>query len=207
MAPHEFSHVALPLDARASSYVRCSRVGKTRCCAQPVSAELDQELDSMEPFWDRKPRYNKKEYRRFIDELDQWGLINWVTKPQESALLLCVWKKHGISRRRVVDARRTNRAFKEGFSRWEVPPENAKEVHVELAVAGVDNCFHHHRMHVEMSAYFCLQPLPLKYTPAGRGRSLTMGFAWSLCSCTPTPLCLPPALASGGGGGAGDRGR
>ena len=28
----------------------------------------------MEPFWDRMLRYNKKEHKRFIDELDQWEL-------------------------------------------------------------------------------------------------------------------------------------
>ena len=105
-----------------------------------------------------------------------------------------------------------------GFSRWEVPPENAEEVHVERAVADIDNCFHRYRMIVEMSAYFCLQPLPLKCTPAGRCRSLTrkeaftpvwpalaslpMGFAWSLYLAQraaetlvhSTPLCPPVAL-------------
>ena len=84
---------------------------------------------------------------------------------------------------------------------------------MELAVADIDNCFHRYRMPVGMSAYFCLQPLPLKYTPAGRGRSLTrkaltpvwpplaslpMGFAWSLYLAQrsaetlvhSTPLCF-----------------
>ena len=37
-------------------------------------AELDQEHGSTEPSWYRHQRYNK-EYRRFIDDLDQRGLV------------------------------------------------------------------------------------------------------------------------------------
>ena len=182
-----------PRDARASPYVvdllgaedRQLHEGWQETMLRSASerAELDQELGSIEPFWDRKLRYNKKEYRRFVGELDQRGLTNWVTKPQEFASLFCVWKKNGVSRRLVVDARRAIHAFKEprgvqllsseGFSRWEVLPEYAEEVRVELAVVDIDNCFHRHRLPVEMSAHCCLQPLPLKHTPAGRGRSLT----------------------------------
>ena len=89
---------------------------------------------------------------------------------------------------------------------------------MELAVADIDDCFHRYRMPVEMGAYFCLQPLPPKYPPAGRGRSLTrkealttiwpalaslpMGFAWSVYLAQRAaetlvrsmPLCPPPAL-------------
>ena len=184
-------------------------------------AELNEELDSIEPFWHRKLRYNKKEYRRSIDELDQQDLINWVTMSPEFASLFCVWKKNGVSRRLMMDVRRANRALQllssEDFSRWEVPSEYAEEAHVELAVTDIDNCFHCSRMSVELSVYFCLQPLPLKYTTTDRGHSLArkealtsvwpalaslpMGFVWSLFLAQRaaetvhyTPLCPPPAL-------------
>ena len=77
MAPYEFSHVALPPDARA---VRAflDLLGAEDCQllegwqetmlrSANERAELDQELGSIERFWDRKLRYNRRSatlYRR-----------------------------------------------------------------------------------------------------------------------------------------------
>merc|ERR1712194_106201 len=168
-------------------------------------AELDGKLGSIVPYWDRKLRYNKKEYKKFVQELDKRSLIEWVTDPVEYVAFFFVWKKNGVDRRLIVDARRANRAFadppgvallsSEGFARMEWHDDGTGEMEFEMATADIDNCFHRYKMPKGMCRYFCLEPIPLKDTPLRRpGMSrqealrpvwpalsaLPMGFSWSL---------------------------
>ena len=116
-------------------------------------AELDTRLGQVCPYWDRKLKYNKKEYRRFVKELGARGFIEGVTSPLEFAAFF--WKQNMKDRRLIVDARLANRAFRDppgvrllssdGLGRMEWHGEKT-DFDLELAVADIDNCFHRYKM-------------------------------------------------------------
>ena len=57
-------------------------------------SELDQELGSIEPFVDREQRHNKKEYRRFVDELYQRRMVTQLIA--SLAYTLC-WPRRALN--------------------------------------------------------------------------------------------------------------
>ena len=123
VAPYDSDHVSLPPDSKQSPFVGdlletsgrefLERWQETMVRSPSERAELDARLGQVCPFWDRMLKYNKKEYRRFVKELDTRGLIEWVTSPLEFAAFFFVWKKNMKDRRLIVDARLANRAFRD----------------------------------------------------------------------------------------------
>ena len=115
--------------------------------------------------------------------------------------VFCVWKKNGMQRV-VVDARSINQRCRrppsvrlcsgDGLARLELPPE----MHLHVAQADVDNCFHRMRMPTEMQRWLSL----LRISAANLGgvricdryfddntpifpllETLPVGFTWSPC--------------------------
>ena len=139
-------------------------------------------------------------YKRFIWRLVSLGMVRLSLDAECECGVFCVWKKNGMQRV-LVDGRSINQrcrrppsvrlCFGDGLARLELPPE----MHLHVAQADVDNCFHRMRMPTEMQRWFSLHRisganlggvrigdqyfddntpiLPLMET-------LPMGFTWSL---------------------------
>ena len=94
-------------------------------------------------------------YKRFIWRLVSLGMVRLSLDAECECGVFCVWKKNGMQRV-VVDARSINQRCRrpppvrlcsgDGLGRLELP----QEMHLHVAQADVDNCFHRMRMPAEM---------------------------------------------------------
>ena len=94
-------------------------------------------------------------YKRFIWRLVSFGMVRLSLDAECECGVFCVWKKNG-KQRVIVDARSINQRCKkppsvrlcsgDGRGRLELP----QELHLHVAQADVDNCFHRMRMPMEM---------------------------------------------------------
>ena len=109
-------------------------------------------------------------YKRFIWRLVlSLGMVRLSLDAECECGVFCVWKKNGMQRV-IVDARSINQRCKrpppvrlcsgDGLGRLELP----QEMHLHVAQADVDNCFHRIRMSTEMQRWvfsppnLCCQP-------------------------------------------------
>ena len=144
-------------------------------------AKLDELLGEVRVHTDAKLKHNRKEYRRFVAKLASIGLLRFTTKPKERVGCFFVWKKGRKAIRMILDARKSNRWFKEpppvklcsseslGGIEVELPEEAIldpalgrqmlEEYSLYLGVADIKDCFHRLRMPEWMSPYFCLDPI------------------------------------------------
>ena len=139
-------------------------------------------------------------YKRFIWRLVSLGMVRLSLDAECECGVFCVWKKNG-KQRVIVDARCINQRCKkppsvrlcsgDGLGRLELP----QELHLHVAQADVDNCFHRMRMPTEMQRWFSLPRISAANLGGVRiGReypndstpvfplleTLPMGFSWSL---------------------------
>ena len=139
-------------------------------------------------------------YKRFIWRLVSLGMVRLSLDAECECGVFCVWKKNGMQRL-IVDARSINQRCRrpppvrlcsgDGLGRLELP----QEMHLHVAQADVDNCFHRMRMPTEIQRWFSLPRISAADLGGVRIggeyfnddtpvfpllETLPMGFTWSL---------------------------
>ena len=72
-----------------------------------------EDLDIIEPYFDKKLFYNQKTYHRFVSKLNDAGLLNYTLAPKQSVAIFFVWKSGRKVIRLIIDARPANQMFKD----------------------------------------------------------------------------------------------
>ena len=159
--------------------------------------EIAAEADKVKPYMDVVLGRSRRGYVEFVRDLDQRGLVNWVTDPLAECTIFFVDKKDGRLRM-IIDCRRANVHFDdppgvslcsaEGLSRIELGEEWNEGFEVWGGIADVKDCFYRMKIPHELSRYFCLPPITRREAGLGDDDSLVwpgiavlpMGFSWSL---------------------------
>ncbi|CAK0814691.1 unnamed protein product, partial [Prorocentrum cordatum] len=162
--------------------------------------ELEDNSEPVTPYMDRNLSGDRQAYIKFVRRLESIGVLRWCAAVKERATVFCVKKKSGMQRL-VVDARRSNRRFRD-------PPgvelataeslgliEVDDDVEVFISTGDVRDAFYRFKIDVELSRYFGLPPLRAEelhlHEAEGEWLSpdrwvhpcfavLPMGFKWSL---------------------------
>ena len=122
------------------------------------------ETKSVRPYWDPILKNNRREYIGFITLLVERGLVTWRRRRRCSVSVFCVAKKSGMLRL-VVDARLSNRAFKDTPGVSLTTSEGIADIHVDrnkrlfISKGDVANCFYRLRNEGELCEYFGMEPL------------------------------------------------
>lgn len=155
---------------------------------QMLKAEHEIEPEVCCPYWDPQLRGDARLYKRFVKKLHFAGYLTYTQNPKAFCGVFFV-KKSDDKIRMIIDARNTNRMFREppgvdlltadGFSRVEVEvPEglepgtqlyedHVRSVKVSMGLSDVKDCFHRLRQPKWLAEYFCFEGIPAKWVGLG----------------------------------------
>ena len=162
--------------------------------------ELMDNSEPITPYMDRNLSGDREAYIRFVRRLESIGVLRWCTTAKERATVFCAKKKSG-KQRLVVDARRSNRRFRDPPGVELATAESLGLIEVDddsevfISTGDVRDAFYRFKIDVELSRYFGLPPLRAEelqlHEAEGEWLSpdrwvhpcfavLPMGFKWSL---------------------------
>ena len=143
-------------------------------------AEDLAEVEPIEPYWDPKLKFNRKEYHRLVRRLDGIGYFHYTTRPACSVGIFFVWKSSRTKLRLITDARRANQLFKappgvqllssEGFGKIELDvsaevlgdPEAFSALEIFVGLSDIKDCYHRMKVPRWISRYFAWEAVPAK---------------------------------------------
>ena len=144
--------------------------------------EESTDLSDFQPYWDPLLRGSTKTYKKFIKMLHKAGCLTYTQRPKGFCGVFFVRKSDGQKIRMIIDARGTNKMFKEppgvdlltsdGFARVEIAcPDNLRpgfqeyeryltSMGISVGLSDVKDCFHRMKQPKWLSEYFCLNEIP-----------------------------------------------
>lgn len=192
------------LDSDARRYLQCPE--------QMLRANAEEVPEVCVPYWDPQLRADSGMYRRFVRKLHTAGYLTYTQHPKCFCGVFFV-RKSDDKIRMIIDARNTNRLFKEppgvelltadGFSRVElVVPEHLEpgtmeheeyltNTKIHMGLSDVKDCFHRLRQPRWLSEFFCFDGIPAKWVNMG-GQTLdgVVLDADSIIYPAPGSLCM-----------------
>jgi len=162
--------------------------------------ELQDNAEVIKPYMDRTLAGDKPAYVRFVKQLESIGVLRWCASAKERATVFFVKKKSG-KLRLVVDARRSNRRFRDPPGVELATAESLGMIEVDddtevfISTGDVRDAFYRFKIDIELSRYFGLPPVRAEELGLREleGEQLTgdrwvhpcfavlpMGFKWSL---------------------------
>ena len=137
------------------------------------------------PYWDPALKYNQRNYRKFLQKLNDISYLDFTLEPSDHAGVFFVWKSDGKRIRMIIDGRSANRRFydppsvslstAETFSKIEIEiPEELVHDHVQkeafldsiriyAGLSDVKDCFHRIRQPRWLAKFFCFMPIEARH--------------------------------------------
>ncbi len=160
-----------------------------QCPEQMLRPEAELCLEEFHPYWDPMLKNRQRMYKKFIQKLHAADYLVYTQSPKSFCGVFFVKKSDGKKIRMIIDARGTNRLFKEppgvhlltsdGFSRIELdvpqgiyPGEPAYENFISqrkihMGLSDVKDCFHRLRQPKWLAEYFCFEGIPASWVGLG----------------------------------------
>ena len=137
------------------------------------------------PYWDPALKNNPRNYRKFLQKLNEIDYLDFTLSPLEHAGVFFVWKSDRKRIRMIVDGRGANMRFHdppsvalstaETFSKieLEIPQEFAhdsrarqeflQQLEIHVGLSDVKDCFHRIKQPRWLARYFCFMPVEARF--------------------------------------------